>query len=759
MKVLKRLLYSYLIILLICISAFSFFIPRYVLDAMTTEIKENQMDRLASVSAQMDAYMMELFSVANNINLNWSLKPFTLKSSHYSETLAASELKKYLGALSYVSELGYYIRGDDYIYTSQGKILKENFLNTAGGGSRYRFNRLSNDAFFEYLDGCSEPVALSLRDLSYDDGSLSYCMYILPVNMSSNLPYATVLYVLNLSALEQTFSGVLDKPGTVSAVYDRNGKSFVVFGISPFDEEQNALIDSFVRSSDGDSTRLAELFGREYLMTSRTMSSSGWTYVTATDTQESFSPVRSLGTMSLIFGGLLFASVAFVSFFLIRYNYMPIHRAKNQMVSELDGDESFRENDDELVTIQEGIFALSDRISTLRRQIERGQDAAREYVLSRILNGSYETRDDLMKAAGDANLELTGDGFLCLQASFASAPEAVRKRGLITAAEAAWTGPAIYSVEGTDKNDVLFILSFSADSGYSSPVARLYDSVSSQYDGRIFFNVGAPVDDIMKASQSLMTLVQFGDYRYLHSEQSIVFYDECVASERVPADESEIDIMIANLESALRQGDGAEVKLCLDRIAATMSEREFPYRWCKWKLFSLSSAILDVTRSMNLVIDDDENIITDIFAVTESSSVQQSFVLLEKILESLTKQINEARRRRQDASIQKIFDYLASNCYDYSFSVSKMEEDLGISKYYISRYVKAETGMTIQSYVSFKRLERTKELLSTTDMKLASIALEVGFMNASSLIKKFRLEFGMTPTEYRAASTHREPQP
>lgn len=751
MKALKRLLYSYFIILMICILAFSFFIPRYVLNAMTGEIKDNQMERLASVSAKMDSYMMELFSVANSINMNWSLKPFTLKSNPYSETLVASELKKYLGALSYVSELGYYIREDAYIYTSQGKILKENFLNTAGGGNRFRFNKLSNEEFFEYLNGCSEPLTLSVSDLSHKDGSLSYCMYILPVNTSSNLPYATVFYVLNLSALEQTFSGGLDEPGTVSAVYGQNGKSFIAFGFDAFDGEQNTQIDGFVRDLGGDGTRLCDLFDREYLMTCKTMSSSGWTYVIATDTQESFRPVRSLGTMSLIFGGLLFGSGALIIFFLTRYNYMPIHRVKSQMVSELDGDESFREADDELVTIQEGIFALSDRISTLKHRIERGQDAAREYVLNRILNGSYETHGDLMKAAEDADLELSGDCFLCLQMSVDSAPDTAKKKGLIKAAEAAWAGPCIYSVEGTDKSDVLFILSFNGTDNdqYRSLISQLYDSVQAEYDGRLFFNVGAPVSGIMNINESLMTLVRFGDYRYLHSEQSIVFYDECIFSEYVPADESEVDLLIGSLERALRQADGMEVKLILRKIARTMSDLELPYRWCKWKIISLSSVILDVTRSMNLIIDDDETIFTDIFAVTESRSVQQSFVLLEKILDSLTERIDEAQKRRQDASVQKIFDYLDSNCYDYSFSVSKMEADLGISKYYISRYVKTETGMTIQNYVSFKRLEKTKALLNSTDMKIAAIALQVGFMNASSLIKKFRLEFGMTPAEYR----------
>ena len=58
-------------------------------------------------------------------------------------------------------------------------------------------------------------------------------------------------------------------------------------------------------------------------------------------------------------------------------------------------------------------------------------------------------------------------------------------------------------------------------------------------------------------------------------------------------------------------------------------------------------------------------------------------------------------------------------------------------------------GRTFISYLTTLRIERAKELLSSTNMKLSDIALEVGYNEPNYFSHVFRKAEGMTPKEYR----------
>jgi LacI family transcriptional regulator len=66
-------------------------------------------------------------------------------------------------------------------------------------------------------------------------------------------------------------------------------------------------------------------------------------------------------------------------------------------------------------------------------------------------------------------------------------------------------------------------------------------------------------------------------------------------------------------------------------------------------------------------------------------------------------------------------------------------------------YTKFETklGRTIQAEILRQRINLAKNLLSTTNEKLESIAYDSGFGSASSLSKAFKIYDGMQPSVYR----------
>ena len=86
------------------------------------------------------------------------------------------------------------------------------------------------------------------------------------------------------------------------------------------------------------------------------------------------------------------------------------------------------------------------------------------------------------------------------------------------------------------------------------------------------------------------------------------------------------------------------------------------------------------------------------------------------------------------------------------------EKDLGaetlsamvfLSPGYLSAVFKEETGMTLNRFIREVRMNKAKELLETTNMKISQIAKEVGFSNNSYFCRSFREFFGDTPEACR----------
>ena len=57
--------------------------------------------------------------------------------------------------------------------------------------------------------------------------------------------------------------------------------------------------------------------------------------------------------------------------------------------------------------------------------------------------------------------------------------------------------------------------------------------------------------------------------------------------------------------------------------------------------------------------------------------------------------------------------------------------------------------MTISHYIRQCRMEKAKELLTKTDMKIVQVCEKVGFSNVSYFCQSFREYAGMSPERYR----------
>ena len=65
--------------------------------------------------------------------------------------------------------------------------------------------------------------------------------------------------------------------------------------------------------------------------------------------------------------------------------------------------------------------------------------------------------------------------------------------------------------------------------------------------------------------------------------------------------------------------------------------------------------------------------------------------------------------------------------------------------------------MTLNRFIREVRMNKAKELLETTNMKITGIAKEIGFSNSSYFCRSFREFFGDTPESCRKGKVTDEP--
>lgn len=98
--------------------------------------------------------------------------------------------------------------------------------------------------------------------------------------------------------------------------------------------------------------------------------------------------------------------------------------------------------------------------------------------------------------------------------------------------------------------------------------------------------------------------------------------------------------------------------------------------------------------------------------------------------------------------VESIKEYIYEN-YQKELSVEQLAEQVYMAPSYLSHVFKKETGQNLSKFIKAYRMEKAKEMLETTHMKIVNISYEVGYSNVSYFCQSFREYFGVSPQKFR----------
>ncbi|MDP4098177.1 helix-turn-helix domain-containing protein [Paenibacillus sp. P96] len=219
--------------------------------------------------------------------------------------------------------------------------------------------------------------------------------------------------------------------------------------------------------------------------------------------------------------------------------------------------------------------------------------------------------------------------------------------------------------------------------------------------------------------------------------------------------ERQPDIVITDIR--MPQADGLEMirmlkdEACHAQFILLSGYAEFEY--------ARKGMQLGVQFYINKPVEEEElqNCVYKVMEIIRSERAKQQEVYNLK-LQVHNRMVESAFRDHMDAGgdnlprkkdiITEIKEYVSEH-YSEPISLADLSARFFINPYYLSQLFKQKTGETYLSYLAQTRINKAKELLIRTDLKVYEICQRVGYSDTQHFARLFEKLTGCKPSEYR----------
>ncbi len=138
-----------------------------------------------------------------------------------------------------------------------------------------------------------------------------------------------------------------------------------------------------------------------------------------------------------------------------------------------------------------------------------------------------------------------------------------------------------------------------------------------------------------------------------------------------------------------------------------------------------------------------ERSLQDLMTLQEVKAYSASY------LQQILSWMQAKREGKDEYIIQKVNRIIDSQYGSNDISLTSVADEVFLSPNYLGALYKKATGRTFLEALTQLRMDKAKELLASSDYKVARVAAEVGMPNSSYFGTVFKNRFGLTPGEYQ----------
>lgn len=758
-KVFTSFLISYVIILVIPITLLSGFIYVRFANTLKDEVVNSTIGMLSQVRDVMDGHINNINNISAQIDANKRIRPLLYSKQISDANLfpdvqnAIEELRNYKVVNSIISNIMLFFRDSEVVITDSSKYDSSSFFslysldqNSSAGNIKKQLCRVDRPVITK-----SQPI---YTDFTVNN-SITY-MRPLPINFSS--PTTTLIITINNSVIEQMIKKVL---GNYSGTfYMMDGENNII-KTTTFGEEQINLEEAQSIIQSIDSRGISEYSAKDnnLLITFAKSKTTGWQYVALINSRPILMKVQYVKTttVKIIFISLLIGMLLACLF--SKENYGRVKKIMNLISAHRKN--TVRSYKNEWEFIDDSIASYVKENDVLQNRLDEQMPVMKSNFFTRLIKGRYSNINQISSMMEFLDIN-PGKGpyavmLLNLNIDKDSKPEltqGVLRVTISNASEKFCTEIGSGNAVELDLDRIAILISMDKirTKEYDAYLTEIGDKVRAFV--RNNFGIAVTVclsnecTELININKLYSEVLIALDYQMIKGKDTVIRFSEI--NNRIQNDYYYSFNQEKQIISYLKIGDFEAIKGILAGVVEAIKYEPISLEVVKCIYFDIVNTAIRALRELDLGFEEIKNHLPSLVNTNTIDEVCNEVCMF---YEEVCLQVKSTKFSRSVELVDNIMNYLNSHFEDKMISVDLISEVFSISSSYISHIFKERAGQSFTDYLHSLRLEKARELLVETENNIADIADKIGYNSSHNFIRVFKRYEGITPTEYRLASS------
>ena len=742
-KIIRRYLFSYLLLFSLPLIVLNIFFHFYYQKSLQNELIQNQQALLEKLQLSTESELSRLRLISSQLTLNGFGSDIPL-----SDPVKGMSLIRFLATQKNVNPF----LSDIVIYYKKSEV----FYSTTSSYTQTYFQLLFQDqpeifqdltVFFNSPDRLyTAPPSILLPPAASTQKNLALVYPVAPNGLDTT---ALLFFFFSSDKLEDICAQYYNTASTAVLMTNQDSELLSAYG-----DEASFITDAGLHTQNHNSSSsdysIMKIGEKRYLITSSHSDSLNWDYLSCTELNSAMASSIAIRNIQLLFTLLILLAGGFLILLCMYYNFLPLYRLIN-LASGLSVplQNTFHNELDKITGMLNQLFTENTR---LNNRLENTKTAAKEYIISQLLTGHSLKREYLEVSIVKTILSPHYDNYAVFTIHFVqTSPMLVDTRTELIEEIEAFSGENIVFLCKEDHSSDTFVciilMNHHITPQFSSILNTMKNSLSAFMNGSLSIGVGNTCNLMESLSQSYIEARTALDYRFIRGNNTVIFFSSIKESMRGSASAYPY-AKIQQFSAALSAGNTEALEDSLNGILSCLSKEDT-------ELFQAKCICQDMIRIImkilpDLQADNGENtVLPNIFLVSQFETVEDIISTIKPLGYLICKRINSSYDNNNQILIENIKSFIQEKGCDPGFSQEMLAAHFHMAVSNLSSFYKEHTGENINNTVTRLRMERACHLLSTTTLSINQIALNVGYDNVSSFIRRFKQLYHMPPGAWR----------
>jgi len=716
---------SFSVIIILIIMIMGIYLYQFYYKTIYTDFTASNEGYLSAIADRQENDIQILNSIITQFGYSNSLIEFKLDENPVKSVDLKERLRQYTVVSRFFNQILLIYHEDTYLYNHNTSVhidrfLKEGILLEDTTEEDFRSLLYSELGSMEILP---EQEVSGYLVQKYADIENNGVLLFLPIPPKRN---CTCLFIVGNSYYDRLLA--YDEADTRQNLIIYDGQVIVSRGALPLDEEM--LLSQI--SGSGESHTRMKLGGKEYMATLQ-KGDSGLLYCTVQPMDVFYKKILT-DQWGILFVLLICSVPAALAITTLSRGISSRVRKMNALLY-IDKDADYDLNNIEL-----GIRALVENNKVVSKE---SLPLRRSKLIGSFIRNDYPDRETLISEGRKASLNLDREYFLVMLMGDRGNSNEKKAHEIMLQAIAEEEKADGYGIDLINNNQRLLVI-FADDTDTLERLISHLFVIGKSICEDFIMSVSDYHKDYKKASQAYLEADTAFDNRFLFDNSKILRFADVALKEQT---ELLPDMYLHKLKNAIRSGKEEQLKLVINEICTYLQSGQ-------QSLLSFRVLYNDI---IHVLIKEwnpnDVNLkyIYSVFTLSQCLTMKDFNDILCEVCKTLmgSMQTNESSDIDRMTTAE---EYMKENYHDSNLNMSSLADHLGVSPVTLSVEFKNKMGMSPSDYLTLIRIERAKELLKETDLRVKEISGAVGYEDDHVFMRRFKKYVGKTPAQFRDSS-------